>query len=530
MSFFAHPEYTLGVQVEGTVHSYRIREFADGVFIFGQGAADRAFWDAELSELTIDENGRVEQWNDATIGSRHLLQPDPAKRGVVVPHAMNGRDVVRFNGIEEFMQFAGSLFAPGEFGSIYIVGRYWSPTSAAADEYIFNMESSSGQIAYHKATPDEDFKQAMHYDDGNGGAFDAAYYEKSNDNPWLFTMYMQGAGNPVVHGFGTDRIGGFTTGGFSDRATGDDTITVGAASAAAGFAHVDIASILIVGGTSTPAQRDFNESFLQQRFGLTTPAVVLATPEDITAIFGGELEAAYEPDPATMTLSGSEVLQWDDLSANGHNLNPQTLERRPTWAPAAGPNQAGEVQYSSVGVQVDMMLETLGMAFAQGDRPSVLVVGRFADADAGAFDQVMINVRDLDNLVSLLRVYQDDADDMLTLRYSADDGGGGMTAEVLKIDADLADHHLIEMHLFASGSQGGVDGGLAPFGSTAALSIEATGNDRLFTATENNQEDPLNGAITELVILNAEPTADQMERYRRRVALLYGLADAGKGV
>jgi hypothetical protein len=71
--------------------------------------------------VTVGTGGRVEQWFDQSGNAHEASQPEPERRPILVPDAINGQPAVRFNGQRQFMHLRGSLLKHDDFTVFAVV-------------------------------------------------------------------------------------------------------------------------------------------------------------------------------------------------------------------------------------------------------------------------------------------------------------------------------------------------------------------------------------------------------------------------
>ena len=249
-------------------------------------------------------------------------------------------------------------------------------------------------------------------------------------------------------------------------------------------------------------------------------ALVFVTPQDLAipsaaAIWGTKLEHSYVAELEYITLNGSNVSAWRDQQLNG-NLAQILATNQPLWDATAGPNGRGELQFAT-----NDHLEVLTYDVIAGDRPGFCFVGSFDDLTTVA-NQHMVNLTSDATRTAILW--------SMNLNAAVDDWRAAYNNAGTAVDtADQAndlDPHLFENHLHSSGAAGFyVDGVKEDYSGTDAIADRANVTDEVLTvgalglAVVNT-----NGALSEFIVLNDEPSGSQRAIYQQRIVSLYDLS------
>jgi hypothetical protein len=112
-------------------------EFTNLLFPFP--ASGLRLW-LRADSLVTQTGGAVSQWNDLSPQSNHATQGTPASRPLFVPNALNGRPVIRFDGVNDWLD--GNIGTQvGRDRSLFIVYRR---NTFLANGGIFSLRSASG--------------------------------------------------------------------------------------------------------------------------------------------------------------------------------------------------------------------------------------------------------------------------------------------------------------------------------------------------------------------------------------------------
>lgn len=160
-------------------------------------AAQRNLFTGSFNPLSLspalwlsDTGSNPAQWDDLSGNGRHATQATSGSRPTIVTNALNGRQVRRFDGINDFLQCAMSLSQPYSFFG------------------VFKLNSSlQNKLRLIDATPNR--------------------YSVNNNNPSLFVNSFAGA-NVSVSPAGTNaRIFSSVINGLSSLAALDGVATIG---------------------------------------------------------------------------------------------------------------------------------------------------------------------------------------------------------------------------------------------------------------------------------------------------------------
>jgi hypothetical protein len=221
-----------------------------------------ALWlDASDAATITEVSGAVSQWDDKSGNDRHATQGTAAARPVIASAAINGLDVVRFDGVND-----GLIGSP-----------IWSGSGAGAAFVVYKPLSTAG--TYTRTI----FGQSS---TGVSGTWRLIQYR---------TQFV--IGDPYFAGFSADmtdsvspttdaKIGGWTYNGTTGvlYRTGNQTDTdslslstasanytigrAGTASPAAEYAPVDVAEIVALTSMPSDATRELIEGYLAWKWGL----------------------------------------------------------------------------------------------------------------------------------------------------------------------------------------------------------------------------------------------------------------------
>ena len=250
----------------------------------------------------------------------------------------------------------------------------------------------------------------------------------------------------------------------------------------------------------------------------------LAACDRPLTVLGASLEAWYDADDGATVMQATGVSQWDDKSGNGHHLLQGTGSMPPTLGnDASGQNGRSFLSFSRTS---DQHLESLGdFAFTEGDRPSLMIVGRYRSPASGATEYLAsINGPGASTFMSAAKASTDEVE--LTVHHN--NGGGGDAAETLALARADATVGLFEVH-FLTGAVTAAWNGRESAGAIGhALGTRAdSGGDSLAVGTAASGSPSLSGDVDayEVFVLNTEPTTAQRQALREYLADKYEIAD-----
>lgn len=208
---------------------------------------DSAIAHYDATELSLSDGDSVSTWSDQT-GNGYDLTAGTAptyKTGII-----NGNPVVRFDGVDDFLDVAFSTIS--QPNHIFIVVQYRSVDSTSSgNQYTFDSDDSNNR---------ELFRQF----EGNWGIFAGSnlFGSAADTSAHIGTALYNGSSSSL-------RIDG------ADDATGDagadglGGLTVGSSSSDSDFGPVDIGEIVVCDGELSTSDRDAEESRLAEKWGIS---------------------------------------------------------------------------------------------------------------------------------------------------------------------------------------------------------------------------------------------------------------------
>ena len=206
----------------------------------------------DASAITgLADGAAVSQWDDLSGNARHLLQATGANQPLYTAAILNGKPVVRFDGVNDTLKATAFTLVQPEH--VFIVIR-WRSAAGAVEANNFGMDGNAA----------------------NGGAL----YEASNSSNVAATAGAALAASPtggatVWHSYSvlfngasselrTDG-GAAVSGNLGANNLGG--LTLGARADAAGPADVDVAEVIIYASVLSTSDRQAVEGYLRTKWG-----------------------------------------------------------------------------------------------------------------------------------------------------------------------------------------------------------------------------------------------------------------------
>ncbi|MFZ2394516.1 hypothetical protein [Rhodoferax sp.] len=126
--------------VDGVGGVWSLREIANarraGRWTFLPVVAGVLRW-YEADALALSDGAAVSSWTDRSAAADHAVQADGAKQPIYKVGIFNGHAVVRFDGSNDFMQFAEILDSSGSTAHFFVVAK----SNATGDRGILSTRS-----------------------------------------------------------------------------------------------------------------------------------------------------------------------------------------------------------------------------------------------------------------------------------------------------------------------------------------------------------------------------------------------------
>jgi hypothetical protein len=200
------------------------------------------------------ENGdSVDVWPDDSGLSHHLVQATVAKRPTLVRNVLNGKAVVRFDGVNDIMQATGQWGIPDT--TLFLVAKQY-PGGTSPQVWIDALTPGHSFLFYRGDDTDQ-----VDFWSGQGGG-DLIYHRGTPWNNFVVYIVEQTAGTITIYEGKTQKATTAVAGGpfFG--------LTVGARKDETLFAHMDVAAIGIYSFALPQADREAVVDLLNARFGL----------------------------------------------------------------------------------------------------------------------------------------------------------------------------------------------------------------------------------------------------------------------
>lgn len=210
-----------------------------------------ALW-LDASRLTLADLDPVTTWPDLSGNGRDASQATAAKKPTFIANGQNGKGVVRFDGVDDWLQALFTLNQPTE---IFSVHRYRS--ARVGDDTAFDGSVALNTMRLFRGDATT-YGFAQMYAGAVGPRNDAVTVEQWH----LYRCLFNGASSEMSVDSGTAATG--------DPGAGNGGgVTLGSTAAgAAGFGPVDIAEILLYDSALSTANRQKVEAYLKQRWGI----------------------------------------------------------------------------------------------------------------------------------------------------------------------------------------------------------------------------------------------------------------------
>lgn len=217
------------------------------------------FTPASITGLTdwYDDTGMsAASWTDK-VGSDPLVQATAGNRPSVVAASQNGRSVMRFDGVDNFMTSTGAWINGVEAYTIFFA-------RVCADD--------SGSPCLFSTTSGQDFAQLV---SGGTVKFDAAVSANANyssTNAFLTEAFRYSAAGVTIPNKLRYWLNGIekvvdSSGGAADTNTGSNTFLLGSFNGSILFAPMDVGEIIIYNRALTPAEIGQVSAYLKTRWG-----------------------------------------------------------------------------------------------------------------------------------------------------------------------------------------------------------------------------------------------------------------------
>lgn len=251
------------------------------------------FQDLAMTIPAVLDSDVVGGWADKSGNANHATQATTARKPLLKLVIQNGRDVVRFDGTDDFLSLAVVLLSISDAAQPYtcfVVVKTADTAGAFIGQYVgvdnnrfgfgSGISPGDGKLRYWKADAISIADSQTTISDGNAHI---AEFKKISSGANQTTLYRDG--NLVATG--TDY-----------RAFSNDITTFGAISAGSAPLSGDLDEILIYNSALSDSDRGDVESYLSAKWGITLASVprdcyYALSPGDYLAFAFGAMERRY---------------------------------------------------------------------------------------------------------------------------------------------------------------------------------------------------------------------------------------------
>jgi len=220
-----------------------------------------------------DTGSSAGTWPDLSGNGRDATQADSAKQPAIITNALNGRQVRRFDGTDDFMGLSSGLnMMRNVAGATIILVTKWA-ASPSANRRIFAISTNSTSTARLSINgglaANKNYFGGRRLDDDSFERVDSA-----NDSPLDFFI-MSGVASwqsrtlRLFHNGALEGASDSFQSGGNTSDTNSGSIQVGQlGTSPTAFANCDIAEILVFPTALSTADRQRVESFLSQKYNI----------------------------------------------------------------------------------------------------------------------------------------------------------------------------------------------------------------------------------------------------------------------
>ncbi len=276
--------------VEANFEAFRIKNSASGqvglriTTVNVPGGAQKApnevsglqgWWKADAGVYSdagstpANDNDTVQQWNDQSGNGRHFSQATATNRPTYRTAIVNGKPVIRFDGVDNFMATAATMtnFMTSTAGTIFVVAYVQAITTngaaAYANDQVFSDQITGPGVRHCLALKTTPSIIAFHYD----GSEDTAAKGVATGT-WYSMLYKMGGGNLSI-GLNDARDASLTSAasGAATDMTGVLRLAVNYDSTI--FTQIDIAEMFVHNVDVSEADRQAVEAYTAAKYALT---------------------------------------------------------------------------------------------------------------------------------------------------------------------------------------------------------------------------------------------------------------------
>lgn len=226
---------------------------------------------SDASTITLT-SGAVSNWADKSGNGIDFAQGTATNRPIVQTAEQNGRDVVRFDGVNDYLIHNTSILLKNLAGStMYLVHRLRSNTATRRDlAVISNNTTSAGRLGMHTSLGTAN-KYVTTMRTTDGGAAQTTTSTNNSDTNWrlLTASQIYTTANTAIF---VNNVADGTNSGVSPSSNTSNTdsarATIGCGIALTMFADIDVAEILIYNVNHSTAQRAQVWNYLKAKWNL----------------------------------------------------------------------------------------------------------------------------------------------------------------------------------------------------------------------------------------------------------------------
>jgi hypothetical protein len=239
-------------------------------------AAHRLFQVGGFSPLSLapalwlsDTGSNPAQWDDLSGNGRHATQATGIHQPAIIPNALNGRQVRRFDGSNDFYAIADRALLRNLAGAtVFAVA---TPSSVAVGERIvFSARSSGAANLFVQGIIANQFRYGGRRVAADAGDF-ANFGTVSNNTPYIFTAiqnWQSATKSAFVSNGNTDNDTSFQTSGNSENVDSASDLSIGVSSTGGLFWNGDIAELLIFQRAITTTERQALERYASAKYNI----------------------------------------------------------------------------------------------------------------------------------------------------------------------------------------------------------------------------------------------------------------------
>ena len=219
----------------------------------------KAWYDAsDSTSITKDGGNLVSQWNDKSGQANHVVQATGSKQPLWVSAGQNGKDIIRFDGVDNILKKA--TFTGGEVVQGNMVFFVFKKVSGTISGYVYDSGADTDRQTFLMGIVLSG-KFGFISGDGSTGVGSSNTAE-TNYNYWDITW--NGASNEVFK-----NAVSYITGNATNVGTdGMNGITFGARNSDSGFANVEFAEFILYDTVLSSGNRTLVRNYLSAKWGL----------------------------------------------------------------------------------------------------------------------------------------------------------------------------------------------------------------------------------------------------------------------